>query len=337
VTGESSGPQASIADVAPWPWRLKRSRVQVGALILITLVALGPFVALVVTLKAPTDPSRVMLEVGRRSSTVTDLDIALLSLDPVAGEIRARITPLPAAALVENGNWRVPVSFSTNDSAGGRHSAAAGDLVTPFEMTIRIERGTFERYPFDAYRARILLVASQTPSAEPNAQPEPLPVTLTVRSTAADFRVSARRELLSGQSSAVDAPAALAVVGLEADRPLSTTVYAVWLMALMWALAVAGVLIAWSLMIWQIDVPVWAFGYFVGVLFALPPLRNSLPGRPPPGTLVDFVSFYWAITIVGVLVVLVLGMWLRRARFEVHQVHLQRLVEEEERRRLNAE
>ena len=52
----------------------------------------------------------------------------------------------------------------------------------------------------------------------------------------------------------------------------------------------------------------------VGVLFALPPLRDSLPGRPPPGTIFDFVSFYWSVTIIGVNLMLVLAIWLRRTR-----------------------
>ena len=108
---------------------------------------------------------------------------------------------------------------------------------------------------------------------------------------------------------------------LSAHRPATTTVYASWLMLLMWGLAFTGVLIAWAVVIWQVELPMWVFGYFVGVLFALPPLRDSLPGRPPPGTVFDFVSFYWSITLVGITLILLLVMWIRRARWEIRHRH----------------
>src|SRR5690606_30834955 len=96
----------------------------------------------------------------------------------------------------------------------------------------------------------------------------------------------------------------------------TTTVYAIWLMVLMWGLAVTGLLIMWAVVMWMVEVPFWAFGYFVGVLFALPPLRDSLPGRPPPGTIFDFGSFYWSVTIIGANLILVLAIWLRRTHAE---------------------
>ena len=105
--------------------------------------------------------------------------------------------------------------------------------------------------------------------------------------------------------------------GWDAIRPATTTVYAVWLMILIWGLAATGALIVWAVVIWMVEVPFWAFGYFVGVLFALPPLRDSLPGRPPPGTIFDFVSFYWSVTLIGVGLILLLGIWLKRTRATV--------------------
>ena len=52
----------------------------------------------------------------------------------------------------------------------------------------------------------------------------------------------------------------------------------------------------------------------VGVLFALPPLRASLPGSPPPGGLVDFVAFYWAVAVVGLTLLALVWLWVREAR-----------------------
>jgi hypothetical protein len=129
----------------------------------------------------------------------------------------------------------------------------------------------------------------------------------SVRSSVNDLNVSV------SEDSVLDSPA-LAVVDLDVVRRPSTTAYAIWVMLLMWGLAVSGVFIVWAVTIWGAEPPMWSYGYLVGVLFALPQLRNQLPGSPPPGTLLDFVAFYWSIAIVGVSLILTLGIWIRANR-----------------------
>ena len=36
------------------------------------------------------------------------------------------------------------------------------------------------------------------------------------------------------------------------------------------------------------------------MLFALPQLRNGLPGSPPFGSIIDWAAYYWALGLVGV-------------------------------------
>jgi drug/metabolite transporter (DMT)-like permease len=50
----------------------------------------------------------------------------------------------------------------------------------------------------------------------------------------------------------------------------------------------------------------------VALLFAIPALRSSLPEAPPPGTLTDFVVFLWALVVVGVLMVALSLVYIRR-------------------------
>jgi hypothetical protein len=66
--------------------------------------------------------------------------------------------------------------------------------------------------------------------------------------------------------------------------------------------------------IWRTTVPAWAYGFLVGVLFALTPLRGALPGSPPYGELVDYMSFYWAIVIVGIGLMMLVAFFIRDAR-----------------------
>ena len=96
-----------------------------------------------------------------------------------------------------------------------------------------------------------------------------------------------------------DQAASTSTVDLGVRRNGPTLLYVTWIMALWWALSVSAVLLVWAVAIWRSAPPPWAYGYLVGVLFALAPLRGALPGQPPYGVLVDYVSFYWAVGSMG--------------------------------------
>ena len=113
--------------------------------------------------------------------------------------------------------------------------------------------------------------------------------------------------------------AAVREATFDARRATTTVVYVVWIMILMYGLAISGVLLLWAVVIRRLEVPIWAFGLFVGVLFALPPLRLALPGNPPLGVLVDYVSFYWAVTIVGITLLWLVAVGIRQHRATAEQ------------------
>jgi uncharacterized membrane protein YhaH (DUF805 family) len=50
----------------------------------------------------------------------------------------------------------------------------------------------------------------------------------------------------------------------------------------------------------------------VALLFAIPALRGSLPNAPPPGTLTDFLVFFWALVVVGILTAALSIVYIRR-------------------------
>lgn len=305
------GPDMAYADARRvlWPWVAQRSRPQVVALILMSCLALGPIVALVAIMDADPTPVHTVLDAPLNPAEVTRVTATVLGLSPAAGEMRVRVLVDPADDLSDDGGRLLqPISVVINDVSGATtRSYEAGQVPTPFEAALPLAEGSVTRYPFDRYRGSLLIVVSD----ESGRESEPRLVSIEARSVIDDFVVKA------GYPADVDAgPRAVTVVEWTASRPPTTTVYALWLMLLMWGLAVTGLLIMWAVVIWMIDIPFWVFGYFVGVLFALPPLRDSLPGRPPPGTIFDFGSFYWSITIIGANLILVLAIWLRRTHAE---------------------
>lgn len=302
-------PWTEEARRAMWPWVARRSRSQIVALVLISCMALGPLVALVAIFSTDASPQRQLLEPAPTTSEVSRVVATALALSPTAGEMRMRILVDPAADLTDDdGQLITDLSVVINDVSGATtRTYAEGDTPTPFEVSLPLTEGTTNRYPVDRYRGSLFVVVS----AQPNGDTDRLPAVLAARSVVSDFTMSA-----APAGDLTNAPQDVNVIDWTASRPMTTTVYAVWLMILMWGLAVTGLLIVWAMVIWMVEIPFWAFGYFVGVLFALPPLRESLPGRPPPGTIFDFGSFYWSVTIIGVNLILTLAIWLRRTRAE---------------------
>jgi hypothetical protein len=106
------------------------------------------------------------------------------------------------------------------------------------------------------------------------------------------------------------------LIDLDVRRNGPTLLYTTWIMFLWWALSVSAVFIVWAVAIWRSSTPPWAYGYLVGVLFALAPLRGALPGQPPYGVLLDYVSFYWAVGTIGVGLILLVSFFVRDARHD---------------------
>lgn len=292
-----------------WPWVARRTRPQIIALVLISCLALGPIVALTFILRADPTPVNTLVEPAAGTpEDVTKITATLMGLSPSSGELRARISVVPSPEL-ESGGGRLdqPVSVTVTGAQGFvTRDYLAGETVAPFDVTLPLNQGSTTRYPFDSYQGSLLTVVS---TDAPDGGRASQPVALDARSVVADFDLTT-----TGNSNASAETKAAGQLEWEATRPATTTIYAIWLMVLMWGLAVTGLLLVWAVVIWMVELPFWCFGYFVGVLFALPPLRDSLPGRPPPGTIFDFGSFYWAITIIGVSLILMLSIWLRRTR-----------------------
>lgn len=288
-----------------WPWIARRTRLQVISLVVISVLALAPIVALVSIVRSDPTPVKTLID-APEDVEATRVRATVMDLSPSSGELRTRISVAPAPELLSaTGRLNQPLSVLVNGAQGlVTRGYLEGETITPFDVSLPLARGSTTRYPFDSYEGALLLAVTLD-IADDRREPEPF--VLEVQSVVENFRLGATRD-------EAGAPGAQSVSGFEwtADRPATTTIYAVWLMLLMWGLAVTGLLIVGAIVVWMVEIPFWCFGYFVGVLFALPNLRDSLPGRPPPGTIFDFGSFYWAVTIIGVDLILLLSIWLRR-------------------------
>ena len=96
--------------------------------------------------------------------------------------------------------------------------------------------------------------------------------------------------------------------------------YCYFVMALMWALALGGVAMATTMMMRKKDaIDTAAFAYLAALLFAFPLIRQTLPGNPGPGSLIDVVAYYWTEIIVAVTLVVLLIRWISLHARPVHE------------------
>lgn len=226
-----------------------------------------------------------------------------LSVDAVAGQMRVRVTIVPGGSLLDAGTLKNDLTVVVNNASGATsQTISAGDPVQPAEVTVSLTDGAVSQYPFDSYESLALIRVTEEDGTDSGRV---VPLTVAVQSNLDGFEMSAEAD--SG-GSLVDVD--VAVVDISISRSWASFVYSFGVMGIMLALAFTGLRIIWATYSWQVVSPPWLYGFFIGALFALPPLRSSLPGAPPAGAIVDYLSFYPAVAVIAVALLVVLSHWL---------------------------
>ncbi|MEZ5383387.1 MAG: DUF4436 family protein [Microthrixaceae bacterium] len=295
--------------LTPWP----EERVRQVRNILVMLALFGPVLGLglgVLTIPAgPTD--QVLGGAAATGQVLPDgvqAEVTLLNPDLARGEVTARIVVKPGSDLLaEDGTLTRSLRVAVNDTAGRTATLfETGTRPEPITATLQLTGSRVTRYPLDNYLTDLLLLAEREVEPEPGslvddgADYERVPIDATVRSSLTDLRVSGTLK--------PEATDDLLLASFSLNRPLSVVGFAVSIMGLAWLLAMGCVALAWAVLVRARAIPVWAWGFYAGVLFALPQLRTGLPGSPPYGSIIDWAAYYWALGLVGLsLLALVLA------------------------------
>ncbi|WP_405020578.1 DUF4436 domain-containing protein [Kitasatospora sp. NBC_00070] len=209
-----------------------------------------------------------------------ELEVTAQEVDPAAQEVTLFTVLVPHGSLAAAPgslafSRAVEVTVSSlNDTT---LKTTAGQVATPQPITVGLYGGTPTDYPFDRYR-----VAADWSATDRGA---PLPVAITF--TDADpFFTAKATDAAEGEDEAR--------LELVFARSRSTFILAWFMIAAMWALALA-VLGGAEVLIRKRRPLVWpALGWMAATLFALVGLRNAAPGSPPIGSVIDYVAFFWA-------------------------------------------
>jgi hypothetical protein len=195
-----------------------------------------------------------------------------------------------------------PKSDLANQSS---YSFAANEEMPSIDTTMDLTDASAVKYPFDTYTGEF---AVNIVTASGDLVPTDL-----VMSTVADGWHGSAKKVVSADLSG--GTVGLAGFSVSIDRAPATKVYAVFMLALMWALALAGIAMALTLIRnknHKIDSG--PLTYLAALLFAFPLIRSSLPGNPSLGVLADFAAYFWVEVVVGITLLALLITWIRRER-----------------------
>ena len=232
------------------------------------------------------------------------IEARLVKIDTTTESATLRIEPYPI------GSFRVAptaailtrdvVLYTSTVNGSFGHSYRAGGFMDPFEATVPLE-GDTSTYPFHHLRVEIGALASTAGGVRSGKQ---IPVRLHVSSRIAGYRVSPKSAVRQGQT--VD-------LILRVDPSWPTVAFVVFIMAVMWALALAAVAVSVNLVTRRRRFEGSFATLLAALLFAFPTVRNTLPGIPPVGVLFDYAAFFWAEALVALsLITLIVGWTVRR-------------------------
>jgi hypothetical protein len=231
------------------------------------------------------------------------LDARLITANTATASATVRIDPTPGGSFA-----RPPLDLLTKsvvlytNTVNGSlaHSYRAGDFMDPFETTVPLD-GDTSTYPFHHLKLEISALASTAGGVRSG---QTVPLQLHISSNLAGYRISRQSAVLEGK---------LVDVVLHVDPSWAAVAFALFMMVVMWALALGAVAVAVSLLARRRRFEGAFAGFLAVLLFAFPTVRNSLPGIPPVGVLFDYAAFFWAEALVALALIALITGWTVRA------------------------
>jgi hypothetical protein len=223
-----------------------------------------------------------------------ELFVTAQQVNAAQQRLQLRVEIIPHGTLAAAG-LDVPakyLSLYTSSPTRAQIDFPAGRPAPAQDLDLSMYGGTVSDYPFDGYDAQLGFAASMDGQA--------VPISMTFGDIDPFFHIATTGG--DYQNDAVE-------LTVHVSRAQGTKFLAGFMMIVMWALALSVLGGAWILVSRKRGL-VWpALGWMAATLFALAGLRNTAPGSPPIGCVLDYASFFWAelLTAVGVVMVSVWG------------------------------
>lgn len=233
-----------------------------------------------------------------------DVEISLLGVDPIKSDINLRFVPIPQGSYAKDARLTKDLKFFTGIESGKAEVTLEKNRI-PDAVTgsLSIAKGRVSDYPFDVHSSDFYLFFTN-----PKDEKEEIPMTVGFYGAISGYNIDVdyipKAEFESSDS----------YIGLRVtvSRSVITKSFSIFLMVAMWLIGLV-IFTMTMIVVWQ-PRPI-EFGMFTliaGMLFALPAVRNLQPNVPPLGGLSDFLSFFWAESLVAISMPILFFTWLTR-------------------------
>ncbi|WP_371588883.1 DUF4436 family protein [Streptomyces virginiae] len=220
---------------------------------------------------------------GRADRDRVDIDATIQRVDAAGREMTLRVLVTPRGALAEADGVSPTEDLTVLTSTATRGDLAfkAHQRIATTDVPVALTGGSITDYPFDTYGADVEFGAV--------LGGEKVPVRVTLSNN--DVLFSATGDASTTQG--------IAVLDIGLARSNSVFIFAIFMMLAMWALAVSVLIGGWYLVTRRKGLTWPALGWMAATLFALAAFRNTAPGSPPIGCLLDYIAFLWAETVIA--------------------------------------
>jgi hypothetical protein len=233
----------------------------------------------------------------------------LVSVDPVKGDLSMRLQFAPQGVYMDadGASLTTPLLLDLNSSTGKtEYNFKNDERMNPVDLTVSLYGGEVMRYPFDEHYADLTIGLYAVSEGKEGEAKQFTPVPFKVNFTGALPGYSITAEEWDKKEASYDE------IYMTFIRSATTKFFAVFIMVLMWLLAIVALSVSLTCLITGRKIEATLFSWMGALLFAMVPLRNAMPAAPPIGALTDYISFFWAEILVALSLVIFVYTYLSR-------------------------
>jgi len=225
------------------------------------------------------------------------IEVSFEDVDPIRGIVKINSQLTRNTPAGEQSNLTdvylllgAPVSIPLSESS----------LMLDKETSFAVD-GDVNRYPFDRYNAEIPFTATQGDVLKLGRGAKKVDFTIVAYGAMQNWRFAMQFEERQ------DLPLVMLVVNIS--RSPTTKGFSVFIVILMWMLSLAAVAVTFEVVVRQREASPPLLGMMVGLLFAMPAVRNTQPSVPPIGTLSDVVGLFFNMALVALSAICSMLSW----------------------------
>jgi hypothetical protein len=233
-----------------------------------------------------------------------DVAISLLGVDPIKGELNLRFAPSPEGKFAKDGRLTQDLKFFTGIESGKSEVTLEKNRIPEtVNGSISLYGGRVSDYPFDVHNSDFYLFFTN-----PKDETQDIPMHVNFYGAVSGFNIDVdyipKAEFESSDE--------YMGIRVRVSRSVIIKAFSIFLMLAMWLIGLVVFTLTLVVVFQPRPIEFGMYTLIAGMLFALPAVRNLQPGVPPLGSLTDFLSFFWAESLVALAMPILFFCWLTR-------------------------